>query len=153
MTATVPVLNRDDMERRRLEGASDLLNGLSQSDVARKFGVSRTTASRWRRALDSEGVDALRKRKATGRPTRLSPNQFAELAEIYAAGPQASGFNADRWTTRLFAVTIETRFGVRYDPDHVGRLIHKLGLRSLEPRLQYHPIYAVPGGEASQVMA
>ena len=124
MTATVPLLNRDDMERRRLDGARELLNGLSQSDVARKFGVSRTTASRWRRALDSEGVNALRKRKATGRPTRLTMSQFAELAAVYTSGPEASGFNADRWTTRLFAAAIEARFGVRYDPDHVGRLIH-----------------------------
>jgi putative transposase len=152
MTATVPLLNRNDMERRRLDGARDLLNGLSQSDVARKFGVSRTTASRWRRALDAQGVDALRKRKATGRPTRLSSDQFAELADIYAAGPQASGFTARRWTTRLFAVAIEAHFGVRYDPDHVGRLIHKLGLRNDEAG-EYHPIYAGPSSEASPAMA
>jgi putative transposase len=152
MTATVPLLNRDDMERRRLDGARDLLNGLSQSDVARKFGVSRTTASRWRRALDAQGVDALRKRKATGRPTRLSADQFAELADIYAAGPQAGGFTARRWTTRLFAVAIEAHFGVRYDPDHVGRLIHKLGLRNDEAG-EYHPIYAGPSSEASPAMA
>ena len=153
MTVTVPLLNRDDMERRRMDGARDLLNGLSQSDVARKFGVSRTTASRWRRALDSKGVEALRKRKATGRPTRLSSEQFAELAEIYVAGPQASGFTADRWTTRLFAVAIEARFGVRYDPDHVGRLIHKLGLRNDDDATEYHTVYFGPSPEASQAMA
>jgi hypothetical protein len=42
---------------------------------------------------------------------------------------------------------------VRYDPDHVGRLIHKLGLRVPEPpRPQYHPIYATPRSEPSQAM-
>jgi putative transposase len=153
MTAIVPLLNRDEMERRRLDGARDLLNGLSQSDVARKFGVSRTTASRWRRALDDRGVDALRRRKATGRPTRLSAAQFAELAEVYTAGPRASGFTAHRWTTRLFAVAIEARFGVRYDPDHVGRLIHKLGLRNEEEPEAYHSMYAGPSSEASPAVA
>jgi putative transposase len=141
MTATVHLLNRDDMERRRLEGARDLLDGLSQSQVARKFGVSRTTASRWRRALDSNGVEALRKRKASGRPTRLTPGQFSELNAVYAAGPQSSGFAAARWTTRLFALAIEERFGVRYDPDHVGRLIHKLGLRAPDSQSQYRTVY------------
>ena len=43
-------LNRDEMEMRRLEAVQDLLSGLTQSKVARKFGVSRTTASRWNRA-------------------------------------------------------------------------------------------------------
>ena len=28
-----------------------------------------------------------------------------------------------------FADAIYTRFGVRYDPDHVGRIMHRLGLR------------------------
>jgi transposase len=131
------------MERRRLEGARDLLNGISQSQLARKFGVSRTTASRWRRTLDSSGVEALRRRKATGRPTRLNRGQFAELAEIYHAGPEGSGFGAPRWTTRLFALAIEARFGVRYHPDHVGRLMHKLGLhQGEESEKRNHATYA-----------
>ena len=57
-------LNRDEMEKRRLEAVQDLQEGLTQSSVARKFGVSRTTASRWNRALRQKGVDALRKRRA-----------------------------------------------------------------------------------------
>ena len=28
-----------------------------------------------------------------------------------------------------FADAIFAKFGVRYDPDHVGRIMHKLGLR------------------------
>jgi putative transposase len=136
-TGSVPLLTRDELERRRLEGAHELLSGLSQSQVASKFGVSRTTASRWRRTLDARGMEALRKRKATGRPTRLSQEKLAELAEIFGSGPEAAGFTARRWTTRLFAVAIEARFGVRYDPAHVGRLIHKLGLRHCEPPPDY----------------
>jgi len=40
-----------------------------------------------------------------------------------------AGFDADRWTTTRFATAIEARFGVHYDPDHVGRIMHRLGLR------------------------
>ena len=50
-TAAQGLLNRDEMESRRLLAAQDLQTGLSQSQVARKFGVSRTTASRWNRTL------------------------------------------------------------------------------------------------------
>jgi len=28
-----------------------------------------------------------------------------------------------------FAQAIQARFGIRYDPDHVGRIMHRLGLR------------------------
>ena len=44
-------LTRDDMETRRLAAAKELMNGASQSQVARRYGVSRTTASRWHRSI------------------------------------------------------------------------------------------------------
>ncbi len=128
-TAEQSILTRDEMESRRLMAAQDLQVGLSQSQVARKFGVSRTTASRWHRALNGKGVEALRKRRAPGRPSRLSADQLTGAAEIYQAGPRAAGFDSDRWTTQRYADAIYARFGVRYDPDHVGRIMHRLGLR------------------------
>jgi transposase len=128
-TAAQGTLTRDEMESRRLLAADDLQRGLSQSQVARKFGVSRTTASRWHRALSGRGVEALRKRRAPGRPSRLSAEQLRGVAEVYQAGPRAAGMETDRWTTARFAQAIYARFGVRYDPDHVGRIMHRLGLR------------------------
>jgi putative transposase len=112
--------------------------------VARKFGVSRTTASRWNRALQRNGVEALQKRRATGRPSRLSPEQLQLVRQIYAQGPVVHGYTENRWTTARLASVIEMRFGVRYDHDHVGRLMQKLGLRERKPRqgaAPAHPIY------------
>jgi transposase len=123
------LLTRDEMESRRLLAAQDLQRGLTQSQVARKFGVSRTTASRWCRALSGRGIEALRKRRAPGRPSRLNSEQLSIVAEIYRSGPRTAGFDTDRWTTARFAEAIQARFGVRYDPDHVGRIMHRLGLR------------------------
>jgi transposase len=133
-TVAESLLTRDEMERRRLMAAQDLQTGLTQSQVARKFGVSRTTASRWHRALSGKGVEALRKRRAPGRPSRLSREQLQGLVELYQAGPQAAGFETDRWTTARFAQAIAARFGIRYDPDHVGRIMHRAGLRERRKR-------------------
>jgi transposase len=130
MIATEGVLSREEMETRRLAAAIELQGGLRQSMVATKFGVSRTTASRWVRALKNKGVDGLRKRRATGRPSRLRPEQLAQLREIYNEGALSAGFESDRWTTCKLAQVIEQKFGVHYDQDHVGRLLHKLGLRT-----------------------
>ena len=128
------ILTRDEMESRRLLAAQDLTMGVSQSKVARRYGVSRTTASRWSRALAGKGVEGLRKRRAPGRPSRLSQEQRTQIVEIYAAGPRAAGFETDRWTTVRLAEAIVARFGVQYDPDHVGRLMHRLGLRQRRHR-------------------
>src|SRR5258708_37435808 len=128
-TAAQGLLTRDEMESRRLMAAQDLQRGLTQSQVARKFGVSRTTASRWHRSLRGRGVEALRKRRAPGRPSRFTLEQQTAIAEIYQLGPRAAGFDSDRWTTMRFANAIMTRFEIHYDPDHVGRIMHRLGLR------------------------
>ena len=130
-------LNREEMEQRRLEAAQDLLNGLSQSKVARKFSVSRTTASRWYRALANKGVDSLKRRKATGRPSRLTREQLERVTQIYHDRPMAYGFPDDHWTTGRMAAVIESQFSVHYDRDHVGRLLYKLGLRERKPRVTH----------------
>lgn len=131
-TAAQGILTRDEMESRRLLAAQDLQNGLSQSQIARKFGVSRTTASRWHRALHRRGVESLRKRRATGRPSRLTGDQRTVVIELFHGGARAAGFADDRWTTARLAQAIYARFGIRYDPDHVGRMMHQLGLRNKE---------------------
>jgi transposase len=154
MTATEGVLSREEMEKRRLAAADELLSGLAQSKVASKYGVSRTTASRWARALTHNGVEGLRKRRATGRPSRLRPDQLAQLAEIYNEGALASGFESDRWTTSKLARVIEQKFAVHYDQDHVGRLLHKLGLRTRRrptPAPVYVPAVYVPNMERMAV--
>jgi transposase len=148
-TAAQGILTRDEMESRRLLAAQDLQNGLAQSKIARKFGVSRTTASRWHRLLHHKGVESLRKRRATGRPSRLNFEQQQGVAEIFRAGARAAGFIDGRWTTARFASAIEMRYAIRYDPDHVGRIMHQLGLRPghrPEERSAPEVIYAPPVG-------
>ena len=74
-------------------------------------------------------MDGLRKRRAPGRPSRLNAEQLQLAAELYRSGPRTAGYQTDRWTTVRFAGAIRARFGIQYDPDHVGRIIHRLGLR------------------------
>lgn len=143
-------LNRDEMEKRRLDAVQDLLRGLTQSNVARKFGVSRTTASRWNRALRQKGVEALRKRRATGRPSRLSREQLQIIPDIFSQGAIVHGFADNRWTTARLAAVIESRFGVHYDHDHVGRLMQKLGLREARRRVS---TFAATGAFAASPFA
>jgi len=155
-TATQGILTRDEMESRRLLAAQDLQTGLTQSQVARKFGVSRTTASRWNRSLSGKGIESLKKRRAPGRPSRLTPAQLSTAVEIYNGGPRAAGFDTDRWTTARFADAMFASFGVRYDPDHAGRIMHRLGLRERRRSRRIadvHFTFADPVAEAAAAQA
>ncbi len=66
---------------------------------------------------------------------------------MYFEGAAAHGFSGDRWTTGRLATAIERHFGIRYDQDHVGRLMHKFGLR--ERRFVYAPRGAYDGSRYS----
>jgi transposase len=110
-----------------MEAAEDFLHGFSQSQAVAKFAVSRTTASRWHRTLMAKGLESLRKGKASGRPSRLTPEQKAQIADMFQKGDSSVGFSDNRWTPTLMARAIEERFRVRYSLDYVARLLAKLG--------------------------
>ena len=120
-------LTRLELESRRLLAVADLKAGVLGGTVARRYGVSRTTLVRWRRAIARD--DDMKARKAPGRPRRLTPNQDLMLAALYASGPRAAGVDLDRWRAREFRDVIVRTFGVRFDTDHVGRIMHALGWR------------------------
>jgi putative transposase len=149
MLAPLSSLTREDMETRRLAAAKELLAGVTQAQVARRYSVSRTTASRWHRSIVHKGFEGMRRKRATGRPSRLTADQVEGIRRMYFAGALAYGFPTDRWTTARMATAIETHFGIHYDQDHVGRLMHKFGLR--ERRFVYAPVavYAQAPAEAA----
>ncbi len=88
--------------------------GLRQVDVAADLGVSAQTASRWHRAWQGGGRDALVGVDRLGRTPRLSDEQLAEVEAALLAGPKANGFGTDMWTLARVAEVIERVSGVRY---------------------------------------
>ena len=126
MKVEIGFLNRDQLERRRFRAAELLKAGRTQAQVSRLLSVSRATTSRWAHALAQDGTHGLRRRRAPGRPCRLTDEQLERVRELWKM--------RERWTTERFAIEILDDLGVRYDPDHVGRILHKLGLRQRRQR-------------------
>ena len=88
--------------------------GLRRTDVAAELGVSAQTASRWHRAWQTGGRDALVGVDRLGRTPRLSDEQLAEVEAALLNGPKANGFGTDMWTLARVAEVIERVSGVRY---------------------------------------
>ncbi len=108
-------MTRDEIEAMRLAAAKDLSSGMSQGHVARKYGVTRTTASRWARTLKTEGIEAMRKHNGAGRPCRLTPYQLAAVVDMQS-------FPFAKLTGKGLAEAIESAWGVCYHPDHMYKL-------------------------------
>jgi len=82
-------------EARRLRAAELLAQGRSQAEVAEAVGVSRESVRRWQALLAQGGVAALRRRRATGRPPKLSDPQAAQVEQALRQGAKANGFTTD----------------------------------------------------------
>lgn len=115
------------LERRRRRGARLLAAGVKPAEVARQMEVSRQSVSRWEKAVEEGGAEALRRPPRFGRPPRLSDAQRAQLVRELKAGALAAGFPSELWTLPRIGELIERRFAVRLVQSSVWRLLRELG--------------------------
>ena len=129
-------LTRKQQEQRRLLAGDDLIAGMKQADVARKFCVHPSNVSRWAKILKEEGKSGLLARKATGKKAKLNSNQKNELVGILVAGARSYGFNSDYWTGKRVCEVIRKEFGISYHFKHVPKLLRTLDFRLVKPKRQ-----------------
>jgi len=120
-------MTRLELEARRMQAIPFLDSSMMQAKIARTFGVSRTTVSRWKRARAQGG--SLKRSIAPGRPSRMNKFDIVCCKALYRLPPDGGN-----WTQAKFAQAIKDNIGVEYHPDHVGRLMHQWGLRPKRER-------------------
>lgn len=121
-------LTRSQLEERRRLGAQLLRHGkMSQAEIARRLGVSRSAVSQWASQLAQGGLRQLRRRSATGRPPKLAQAQKRALLRLLKRGARDAGFPTERWTLQRIQTLIEREFQVSYHPTYVARLLNQLG--------------------------
>ena len=113
------------MEERRLAALPRLQRGDSLSAIARQLGVSHQAVFVWAGWWRRRGETGLHRRPRPGRPPKLARRQVVLLPRLLARGAEAYGFSSPIWTTQRVADLIWRRFRVRYDRDHVCRLLHR----------------------------
>jgi transposase len=119
-------------ERRRL-AARMLDQGYTVAEVMAAVGASESSVKRWKRAVREGGHEALKAKPHAGKPWRLSAEQREELVPILLRGARAAGFANELWTCSRVAHVIEQRFGVKYHPDHVWKVLRRLGWSCQKP--------------------
>jgi len=121
------------LERRRMRAIRLFEQGETQATVARRLGVSRTTAMRWAQAWEEGGREGLRAAGRAGRKARLSSDQLEEVEQGLLQGPLAFGYTTELWTLPRVADLIHRITGVRYHPGHVWRVMYQLGWSLQKP--------------------
>lgn len=121
------------LEARRLIAARLFAQGKSLTEVAATVGCSKSSASRWKRAWECGGREALRPNPNPGPKPKLNPQQQQRLLAALKQGTAHWGYAAAGWTCPLVRDLIGRLFGVQYHVDYVGTLLHKLGWSPQKP--------------------
>lgn len=112
-----------ELEMRRRNAVALLLKGLGVRKVACMVGASPGAVSRWKDTYERAGEEGLRAKPQSGAKPKLSAKCRKRLERILLKGPLAQGYRTDLWTLRRVGKVIEKRFGVKYHPGHVWRVL------------------------------
>ena len=97
--------------------------GIKQSEVVQRLGVSIACVNKWSQRFDREGIGGLRDLPRRGRPRSIPAGIVAEVVtQAWRAPP-----GARRWSTR----TLAAKVGIA--PSSVGRIWREQGLQPLRP--------------------
>ncbi len=122
---------KDWREARRLRAWELREEGWSQAAIAKALGVTAGAISQWFKRGDTK--EAMRSRKPTGGRAQLTEEQRQQLAALLDEGAEAQGFRGDVWTRKRVRWLIKKHFRVEYTPQHVGRVLRKMGWSRQKP--------------------
>ena len=130
--------SEDVAQARRLLALALVLEGASRTEAAEAAGMDRQTLCDWVHRYNEEGVEGLSDRQRPGRPSRLSEEQKAELAELVEQGPDVAVTGMVRWRCVDLQGEIKVRFGVDLSERQVERVLKQLDFTRLSVRPR-HP--------------
>lgn len=111
--------------------------GIKQSVIAERLGVTQGCVSQWLKLAREGGKEALKGKPYPGHPPRLPeaavPFVLKALEEL---GPQGFGYEDQRWTTQRIADAIALLTGVQYTQSHMSKLLRRWGWSWQKPKRQ-----------------
>src|SRR6201993_4935620 len=129
-------LDHKTLEEIRRMAVERVWEGEDPSEVIASYGFSRTTIYKWLRAAKGRGrgLDALRSRKGTGRPPKLTKSQQQQIFRwVNGKDPRQHGFDFGLWTRRVVSELIADRFGIQLSLASVGKVLAKVGSKPQKP--------------------
>ena len=130
--------------RHKVELVNLVLSGLTPSYLSSYCGDSKRTITLWVKIADEQGFEALKAKKPTGRPPKLTKEQKAEIRAILEEDdPKKYGQNV--WDGPSLSAYIKKTYAVKLSVRQCQRLLHSLGFSLVRPQT-----FPSKGGENEQ---
>ncbi len=114
--------------------------GQPVGQVAKAYGVNRTTLFRWVQRYATEGSRGLERRAGSGRPRLLATFDMEALNDIVLEPASHFGFETDLWTVGRLGQVIREQYGVTISDDTVWRRLRDAGFTYQKPERRYFEV-------------
>jgi transposase len=118
----------------RMFAIANALEGMSRAEAARLAGMERQALRDAAVRYNAEGLAGLRNRPHPGPAPRLDERCRAALRQLVLDGPEVESAGLSAWTLPELCREVERRWGVRYHPGHMSKLVRGLGLSRQKAR-------------------
>jgi transposase len=129
---------QDGAQVRRLLAIALVLEGVPRTEAAVRNGMDRQTLRDWVHHYNTNGIEGLKSRQSPGRIPALTTKQMAELKALVLKGPDLLEHKVVRWRCQDLQTEVARRFKVNVHESTIGKWLHQLGLKRLQPR-PFHP--------------
>jgi len=127
-------LSHAKLEEIRFKAVKAVQRAQAPTAVAREMGLYTNRVFVWLAAYRAGGWDALRARKGTGRPKRLSGRQIQWIYNtVTMKSPLQLKLPFALWTRSQIRVVVYRKFKIRLSLTSIGRLLAQLGLTCQKP--------------------
>jgi transposase len=126
------ILTRQQIQQKRQEAIALFEQDLSNSEIARRIGINRSTVSGWKQLWQAQGKEGLQLH-TPGRTARLSAEQVEKVLQALLQGAEAHGFPTPLWTLERIAEVIFRETGVQYNSHYVAELLHQWDWSAQKP--------------------
>lgn len=110
-----------------------VLSGLTPSFLSTYCGESKNAITLWVKTADELGFDALKVKKQSGRPMKLSPEQLSHIKDVIAEDdPQKYGYRV--WDGPGLSDYIKKTYSVTIGIRQCQRMFHNLGFSLVRPQ-------------------
>ena len=123
----------DAKYRHKVEMVNLVLSGLTPSYLSAYCGDSKRTITLWVKIADEQGFAALKPKKPTGKPPKLTKEQMAEIRTVIEEDdPKKNGHNV--WDGPSLSAYIGDTYAVKLSVRQCQRLFHSLGFSLVRPQ-------------------
>lgn len=126
-----------EIPRERVLAAIARKQGDTLNRLAERHGVAEKTIRNWLDRFAEESLaDAPYDADRSGRPPKLSEEEYSSLLDDLKRSPEEFGYERQAWTSKLALHHIEDEYGVEYTLRHTRNIMKEAGLswRSARPR-------------------